>query len=74
MNSNDTSGSGLLQEIDQAKPFMQQLQHEASPVVLINTFIVPDGKMNEVLAVWRQRLAHHEIPAWIYLCPVTSWH
>lgn len=54
MNSNDTSGSGLLQELDQTKPFLQQLQHEKSPVVLINTFIVPSGKMNEVLAVWHK--------------------
>ncbi|CRG86686.1 hypothetical protein PISL3812_03696 [Talaromyces islandicus] len=35
-------------------PFLRQLQHDANPVVLINTFVVPEGKMDYMIELWRK--------------------
>jgi heme-degrading monooxygenase HmoA len=35
-------------------PFLHQLQHDADPIVLINIFVVPEGKMDYMIALWRK--------------------
>jgi heme-degrading monooxygenase HmoA len=44
-------------DLDPSSPFMAQLHEKTGPIVLINTFIVPDGKMDEVLANWKDDAA-----------------
>lgn len=40
-------------ELDPHAQFMDQLRDDdPSPVTLINTFIAPEGKVDEVIAVW----------------------
>ncbi|MFJ9840730.1 antibiotic biosynthesis monooxygenase family protein [Kitasatospora sp. NPDC101155] len=41
-----------IDQLDKSTDFMSQLQEKTGPIVLINTFIVPEGKMDEVLAIW----------------------
>ena len=39
-------------EMDQAVTLSDQLETEAGPVVLINTFVVPSEDANQLLSVW----------------------
>jgi quinol monooxygenase YgiN len=39
--------------IGPSTPFPKQLQQQTGPVVLVNTFLAPDGKIDEVLAAWK---------------------
>jgi heme-degrading monooxygenase HmoA len=43
-----------LKDLDPATTNGSQLQEETGPVVLINTFIAPDGKMDDVVAAWAE--------------------
>lgn len=40
-------------ELDDAAPFVGQLQESAGPIVLINTFHAPDGAVDDVIAAWK---------------------
>ncbi|MEU5435038.1 antibiotic biosynthesis monooxygenase family protein [Streptomyces sp. NPDC020719] len=45
-------------EVDESTPYTEQLQERTGPVVLINTFTVPEGKAEEFLALWRRDAAY----------------
>ncbi len=49
--------SVTLAEMDPRVPFVQQLQQETGPVVLINTFTVPPEDADRLLAVWTEDAA-----------------
>ena len=42
-----------LAHVDESTPYLQQLQEKTGPIVLVNTFVAPEGKMDEVLAAWK---------------------
>ncbi|MFC3577450.1 antibiotic biosynthesis monooxygenase family protein [Streptomyces yaanensis] len=42
-----------LAHLDESIPYRQQLQGEEGPIVLINTFTAPDGKVDEVVEAWK---------------------
>lgn len=42
-----------LRDLDPSSPFLAQLKEDTGPVVLVNSFVVPDGAMEEVLACWQ---------------------
>ncbi|OPC77853.1 hypothetical protein B4N89_36940 [Embleya scabrispora] len=44
-----------LESLDPSTPFSQQLQDDSDdgPVVIVNTFVAPDGRLAEVLEAWR---------------------
>ena len=46
-----------LAEMDERVSFMQQLQQETGPVVLINTFTVPAEDADRLLEVWAEDAA-----------------
>ena len=46
-----------LAEMDERVSYMQQLQHETGPVVLINTFTVPPEDADRLLQVWTEDAA-----------------
>lgn len=39
-------------EIDPAHPFRQQLEADIGPVVITNTYTVPEGHMDETISIW----------------------
>lgn len=41
-----------LQELDSSTPLHAQLQEKTGPVVVVNTFIAPEGEVDAVLAAW----------------------
>ena len=41
-----------LASLDESTPYFAQLKEEAGPVTIINTFVAPAGKNDEVLAAW----------------------
>jgi len=41
-----------LKEIDPSSPFLEQLGEEEGPIVLINTFVFPDGTRDAALDAW----------------------
>ncbi|KAJ9106021.1 hypothetical protein QFC19_003357 [Naganishia cerealis] len=44
-------------DVDPAHPFRQQLQADVSgPVVITNTYSVPEGHMDETIAIWAKAL------------------
>ncbi|CAL5870297.1 uncharacterized protein PFLUO_LOCUS4532 [Penicillium psychrofluorescens] len=45
--------SNFFTDLDPAMPFVQQLKQSCGPVTLVNTFIVPEGKMDDFLDVWK---------------------
>ncbi|MGP9018088.1 antibiotic biosynthesis monooxygenase family protein [Streptomyces sp. BR1] len=45
-------------EVDESTPYIRQLEEETGPVVLINTFTVPEGRTEEFLALWRRDAAY----------------
>lgn len=40
-------------DLDQENPFLKQVQQNRGPVTLVNTFVVPQGQMDEFLRVWK---------------------
>lgn len=42
-----------LAHVDEAAPYRTQLAARTGPIVLVNTFSAPEGKMDEVLAAWK---------------------
>lgn len=54
MDSHNTLNHTPIRNIDPLTPFLQQLQHDTGPVVMINTFVVPEGKMDDMIALWRK--------------------
>lgn len=55
MDSYDALHPGPIRSLHPATtPFLQQLQHDAAPIVMINTFVVPEGKMDDMIALWRK--------------------
>ncbi len=46
-----------LEDVDPTTPFVAQLQEEAAPVVLVNTFLTPEGGHDEVVAAWEKDAA-----------------
>ncbi|WP_327586116.1 antibiotic biosynthesis monooxygenase [Nonomuraea sp. NBC_00507] len=48
-----------LAELDASTPYGKQLQSAGDgPVTLINTFVAPEGKTEEVLAAWQEDAAY----------------
>ena len=47
-----------LQDLDTGAPFLSQLGEETGPVVLVNTFVAPAGRVEEVVAAWAQDAAY----------------
>lgn len=45
-----------LRDLDVSTPFLAQLQaaDDGQPVTLVNAFVAPEGKIDEVIDVWRQ--------------------
>lgn len=45
-----------LRDIDPSTPFLAQLQgpDDGQPITLVNTFVVPEEGIDEVIDVWRQ--------------------
>ncbi|GIJ92132.1 hypothetical protein Asppvi_011108 [Aspergillus pseudoviridinutans] len=41
-------------DFDPQKPFREQLEEETGPVVLTNTFTIPEGRMDEAIETWRK--------------------
>ncbi len=41
-----------LTDLDESSPFLGQQKEETGPVTIINTFVAPEGKEDEVLAAW----------------------
>jgi heme-degrading monooxygenase HmoA len=41
-----------LKNLDDSTPFVSQHNVETGPVTIINTFVAPEGKTDEVLAAW----------------------
>ncbi|GFF94839.1 hypothetical protein IFM53868_07720 [Aspergillus udagawae] len=40
-------------DLDPENPFSKQVQQTRGPVTLVNTFVVPQGRMDEFLSVWK---------------------
>lgn len=43
-----------LESLDPHTPFEAQLAEDTGPVVVVNTFIVPEGLMDEVIKIWQE--------------------
>ena len=41
-----------LADLDDSTPFLGQQDWKAGPVTIINTFVAPEGRTDEVLAAW----------------------
>ena len=46
-----------LRELDENTTYLEQLQVDVGPIVLINTFTVPIGTVGDVIAVWAEDAA-----------------
>ncbi|KUL81704.1 hypothetical protein ZTR_09522 [Talaromyces verruculosus] len=46
--------SHFFSNLDPDMPFLKQVQQSRGPVTLVNTFVVPAGKMDEFLTVWKK--------------------
>jgi heme-degrading monooxygenase HmoA len=44
-------------DLDESTPFMQQLQETTGEIVLINTFLVPEGMVDQAIQSWRDDAA-----------------
>ena len=42
-----------LKNLDDSTPFLSQHNVTTGPVTIVNTFVAPEGKTDEVLAAWR---------------------
>lgn len=40
-------------DIDAAHPFQEQLKADVGPIVLTNTFLIPEGQMDKAIEIWR---------------------
>jgi quinol monooxygenase YgiN len=47
-----------LANLDESTPYLGQLKETASPVTIINTFVAPEGKVDEVLDAWKEDAAY----------------
>jgi heme-degrading monooxygenase HmoA len=47
-----------LANLDESTPYFGQLKEKATPVTIINTFVAPEGKTDEVLAAWKDDAAY----------------
>ena len=47
-----------LADLDESTPYLGQLKETAGPATIINTFVAPEGKVDEVLAAWEQDAAY----------------
>jgi heme-degrading monooxygenase HmoA len=47
-----------LAELDESTPYLGQLQERTGPITAINTFVAPEGKVDEVLAAWEDDSAY----------------
>jgi heme-degrading monooxygenase HmoA len=47
-----------LATLDESTPYLGQLKETAGPVTIINTFVAPEGKTDEVLAAWKDDAAY----------------
>ena len=47
-----------LTDLDPAAPFVAQLAEDTGPVVLVNTFVAPEGRVDDVVAVWAEDAAY----------------
>ncbi len=47
-----------LANLDESTPYLGQLKENAGPVTIINTFVAPEGKADEVLAAWAEDAAY----------------
>ena len=47
-----------LANLDESAPYLGQLKEAAGPVTIINTFVAPEGKADEVLAAWADDAAY----------------
>jgi quinol monooxygenase YgiN len=47
-----------LTDLDPAAPFRAQLAEDTGPVVLVNTFVAPEGRVDDVVAVWAEDAAY----------------
>jgi heme-degrading monooxygenase HmoA len=47
-----------LANLDESTPYPGQLKEAAGPVTIINTFVAPEGKADEVLAAWQEDAAY----------------
>jgi heme-degrading monooxygenase HmoA len=47
-----------LASLDETTPYFAQLKEAAGPVTIINTFVAPEGKNEEVLAAWASDSAY----------------
>lgn len=47
-----------LTDLDPAAPFPAQLAEDTGPVVLVNTFVAPEGRVDDVVAVWAEDAAY----------------
>jgi heme-degrading monooxygenase HmoA len=55
MDAHDALHPGPIRSLSPTTtPFLHQLQHDTGPVILINTFVVPEGKMDYMIALWRK--------------------
>jgi quinol monooxygenase YgiN len=43
-----------LRNLDESTPFLSQHNVETGPVTIINTFVAPEGKADEVVAAWTE--------------------
>ena len=41
-----------LADLDESTPYLDQLKDTTGPVTLVNTFIAPEGKVDQTLAAW----------------------
>jgi heme-degrading monooxygenase HmoA len=47
-----------LANLDESTPYLGQLKEVTGPVTIINTFVAPEGKAEEVLAAWEHDSAY----------------
>jgi heme-degrading monooxygenase HmoA len=47
-----------LANLDESTPYLGQLKEVTGPVTIINTFVAPEGKTEEVLAAWELDAAY----------------
>jgi heme-degrading monooxygenase HmoA len=50
-------------DLDESTPFLQQLQETTGEIVLINTFLVPDGMVDQAIQSWHDDAAFMQAQA-----------
>ena len=46
-----------ISQMDDRVPFIQQLQDQTGPVVLVNVFTIPPGRLDDAITVWAEDAA-----------------